>query len=83
MGAIPVSCSIGKAVLAIIEQEHMQAHALDVGNYLMSHLGKLKEKHSLVGDVRGSGLFLGVELVLDHSTLEPAADHAERRSLTA
>ncbi len=77
-GGNPVSCSIGKAVLAIIEQEHMQAHALDVGNYLMSHLGKLKEKHSLVGDVRGSGLFLGVELVLDHSTLEPAADHADQ-----
>lgn len=75
-GGNPVSCAIGLAVLDVIESEGLQQNALDIGNYLMSGLEKLKEKHELIGDVRGMGLFIGIELVLDRETLEPAPEEA-------
>src|SRR6185437_2284599 len=53
-----------------------QAHALAVGKHFLSALALMKERHDLVGDVRGSGLFLGVELVRDRRTLEPATAEA-------
>ncbi|MEZ4707059.1 MAG: aminotransferase class III-fold pyridoxal phosphate-dependent enzyme [Caldilineaceae bacterium] len=75
-GGNPVSCAIGLAVLDVIEQEGLQQNALAVGNYLLAQLEPLKEKYALVGDVRGKGLFIGIELVLDRATLEPAPRHA-------
>jgi 4-aminobutyrate aminotransferase-like enzyme/Ser/Thr protein kinase RdoA (MazF antagonist) len=75
-GGNPVSCAVGLAVLDVIEEEQLQQRALDVGRYLVERLTKLKDNHSIVGDVRGAGLFVGVELVLDKSTLEPAAEEA-------
>jgi 4-aminobutyrate aminotransferase-like enzyme len=75
-GGNPVSCAIGMAVLDVIEQEQLQANALAVGNYLLAGLGQLMAKHPIVGDVRGLGLFVGIELVLDRTTLEPAGDQA-------
>ena len=71
-GGNPVSCAIGQAVLDIIRDEDLQANALDVGSHLLIQLNKLKSKHNLIGDVRGAGLFVGVELVKDRNTLEPA-----------
>lgn len=71
-GGNPVSCAIGMAVLDVIEQEGLQQHALTVGNHLLELLDGLKTQHQIVGDVRGMGLFIGVELVRDRDSLEPA-----------
>ncbi|MFX0078251.1 MAG: aminotransferase class III-fold pyridoxal phosphate-dependent enzyme [Candidatus Hermodarchaeota archaeon] len=71
-GGNPVSCAVGLAVLDIIEEEHLQENALKVGNYFIDQLKQLQSKHPLIGDIRGCGLFIGVEFVLNPTTLEPA-----------
>ncbi len=75
-GGNPVSCAIGLAVMDVIEQEKLQAQALEVGGHLKSRLESLKQQYSLIGDVRGLGLFIGIELVMDRITLTPAARQA-------
>ena len=75
-GGNPVSCAIGLAVLDIIEEEGLQANALEVGGYLLEGLRALAPDHPVVGDVRGMGLYAGVELVLDRETLEPGGHQA-------
>ncbi len=75
-GGNPVSCAIGNAVLDVLELENLQQHALCTGNHLMSNLESLAKTYSLVGEVRGSGLFVGVELVQNLHTSEPAARQA-------
>jgi 4-aminobutyrate aminotransferase-like enzyme/Ser/Thr protein kinase RdoA (MazF antagonist) len=71
-GGNQVSCAIGLAVLDVLRDGQLQNHALAVGKHLLNELGTLAGRHELVGDVRGSGLFLGVELVRDRQSLEPA-----------
>ncbi|HEV2453446.1 MAG TPA: aminotransferase class III-fold pyridoxal phosphate-dependent enzyme [Verrucomicrobiae bacterium] len=72
-GGNPVVSAIGKAVLEVIEKENLQANALNLGNILLAGLQKLKDKHKIIGDVRGRGLMLGIELVKDRATKEPAS----------
>jgi alanine-glyoxylate transaminase/(R)-3-amino-2-methylpropionate-pyruvate transaminase len=71
-GGNPVVSAMGKAVLEVIEREKLQENSLNVGGYILTGLEKLKSKHNLIGDVRGKGLMLGIELVKDRKTKEPA-----------
>jgi 4-aminobutyrate aminotransferase-like enzyme len=77
-GGNPVSCAIGLAVLDVIRDEELQQNALEVGEYLKRELRSLQDHHPLVGDVRGLGLFLGIELVRGRDTLEPAGHEAKQ-----
>jgi len=75
-GGNTVSCAIGIAVLDVLRDEGLQAHARRVGTRMLDRLRPLLNRYSVIGDVRGSGLFLGVELVRDRATLEPAGAEA-------
>ena len=77
-GGNPVSCAIGLAVMDEIEGSDLMRNARDVGRVLMDGLNDLKERHPLIGDVRGRGLFIGFELVTDRETKEPATAEAKR-----
>ncbi len=76
-GGNPVSCAIGDAVLEVIEHEQLQQNALRVGAQLLAQLSELKARYPLIGDVRGLGLFIGIELVDDRESLQPAAEQAD------
>ncbi len=71
-GGNPVVCAQGNAVLEVIEREKLQANSLKIGGVIMAGMERLKSKHGIVGDVRGKGLLLGMELVKDRATKEPA-----------
>jgi 4-aminobutyrate aminotransferase-like enzyme/Ser/Thr protein kinase RdoA (MazF antagonist) len=75
-GGNPVACAVGLAVLDVIAEEHLQENALRVGTRLKAGLAELTARHTIIGDVRGMGLFLGVELVLDRERLTPATEQA-------
>jgi 4-aminobutyrate aminotransferase-like enzyme len=70
-GGNPVSCAIGHAVLNIIEEENLQKNAFEVGKELLTLLDQLKSKHDIIGDVRGKGLFLGIEIINESETRSP------------
>jgi 4-aminobutyrate aminotransferase-like enzyme len=77
-GGNPVSCAAGMAVLDVIEQEGLQRNAHVTGAYLKAGLQALADKHDVIGDVRGAGFFLGVELVNDRHGKQPATAAATR-----
>ena len=72
-GGNPVSMAQGRAVLDVIEKESLQKNCLELGAYLTDGFNKLAEKHDIIGEVRGEGLMLGIELVKDRTTKEPAS----------
>ncbi len=71
-GGNPVVSAMGKAVLEVIEKEKLQENSLKMGARIKDGLEKLKAKYKIIGDVRGKGLMLGVEMVKDRTTKEPA-----------
>ncbi|HZZ58987.1 MAG TPA: aminotransferase class III-fold pyridoxal phosphate-dependent enzyme [Opitutaceae bacterium] len=73
-GGNPVVSAIGAAVLEVIEKEKLQENALRQGEKILAGLQKLKEKHPVIGDVRGKGLMLGIEFVKDRKTKEPGRE---------
>lgn len=75
-GGNPVSCAIALSVLEIIEEENLQENAKIVGDYFKSLFAGLRKKYPCIGDVRGSGLFLGIEIVKDNS-MEPDTELAQ------
>jgi 4-aminobutyrate aminotransferase-like enzyme/Ser/Thr protein kinase RdoA (MazF antagonist) len=75
-GGSTVSCAVGLEVLDVVESERLQHHAREVGAVLLDRLRVGLGDHPMVGDIRGSGLFIGVELVKDRETREPAAAEA-------
>jgi len=75
-GGNPVSCAAAIATIALLRQQ-LVANAADVGGFLMSELKALADKHPLIGDVRGRGLMIGVELVRDRKTRERATDERD------
>ena len=70
-GGNPVSCAIGEAVLDVIEDEGLQENAEIVGSYLIEELFKLQSKYIFIGQIRGQGLFIGIELISNTDTLKP------------
>ena len=77
-GGNPVSCTHGLATLEIIDEENVQQHAKDVGGYFKTRLLELRDKHAFIGDVRGMGLLLAIELVEDRKSKQPATERTER-----
>jgi len=77
-GGSPVSCAVGNAVLDVLDGERLIDNAREVGAYVRVGLQRLQERHSLIGDIRGHGLWVGVELVLDRHTKAPATAAAHR-----
>ncbi|MDO6427000.1 aminotransferase class III-fold pyridoxal phosphate-dependent enzyme [Thalassotalea sp. 1_MG-2023] len=73
-GGNPVSCAIGAAVLDVITEEQLMENAKQTGDYLQHALRKLQQAFDVIGDVRGIGLFIGVELVENRNTKAPATD---------
>ena len=77
-GGNPVSAAVGMAVLDVLEKEGLREKARVTGEHLLKRFDALTTRHALIGHVRGQGLFLGVELVKDRSSLEPATEEAGR-----
>jgi 4-aminobutyrate aminotransferase-like enzyme/Ser/Thr protein kinase RdoA (MazF antagonist) len=75
-GGNPVSCRIGEAVLNVIEAESLQDNALDIGNHFMEGFREIQMENEMIHEVRGAGLYIGVELVKDSKSLTPATEEA-------
>ena len=82
-GGNPVVCAQGRAILQIIDREKLQKNSLEIGNRLLAGLNRLKEKYNIIGDVRGKGLMLGIELVKDRESKEPAREECAQILETA
>jgi 4-aminobutyrate aminotransferase-like enzyme len=77
-GGNPVACSAGMALLDEIERRDLVNKSLELGDYFRRHLRKLAEKQSLIGDVRGKGMMIGLEFVTDRENKAPASEQTSR-----
>lgn len=78
LGGNPVICAAALEVIDVLKSERLDENAAEVGGYLFKRLKELAEKHELIGDVRGRGMMIGVELVKDRSTKEPAKEERDK-----
>lgn len=78
-GGNPVSTAVGKAVIEVIDNEHLLDNARDTGSYLESRLRELASRHELIGDIQGSGLYWGLDMVNDRETKQPLNADQMRR----
>ncbi|MEW6236453.1 MAG: aspartate aminotransferase family protein, partial [Candidatus Omnitrophota bacterium] len=74
----PSACAAGLATIECIEEENLLQNALDIGNFALQRMKSMMERFEIVGDVRGLGLLLGIELVKDRQTKEKASEEAEQ-----
>ncbi len=74
----PVACAAGLAALQVIEEEHLVDHARDLGRYTILRMNEMASRHPLIGDIRGLGLILGIELLKDRATAQRAISEAEQ-----
>ena len=79
-GGNPVSAAAAMATLRVVQEEGLQANAAEVGAYALQGLGELATRHEAIGDVRGSGLFFGAEMVLDKGMKTPATAYVKALS---
>ena len=77
-GGNPVSCAVGLKVLEIIARDHLLRNATEIGAYLLDGMRRLMDRHDCIGDVRGLGLMLGLDLVTDRESKAPATERAGR-----
>jgi len=77
-GGSPICCAAALANIEIFKEEHLTEQAAKEGEYLLKRLNEMKERHELIGDVRGKGLFVGIELVRDRKTKEPAVEETAK-----
>lgn len=70
-GGSPLACAIGSAVLEVIEEENLQRNSQEVGTYMLLKFAKLRDEFDIVGDVRGKGLMVGIEMVQDKISRQP------------
>jgi len=75
-GGNPVSCAVASAVIDVIEGENLVDNAAEVGDYILQRFNELQSRHEMIGDVRGRGLFFGIDLVENRDTREPATEEA-------
>ncbi len=76
-GGNPLTCVASSAVIDVIKEEKLLENATKQGNYIMKWLKNLKEECKIIGDVRGKGLMIGMEIVEDKETKEPASEKAK------
>ena len=77
-GGNPVSCAAAMAVLDVLEEDQLMDNAAAVGMYAKTELTRLADRHDLIGDIRGQGLFFGAELVTDRDAKTPAPQEADQ-----
>jgi len=75
-GGNPMACAAALACVEVAQEEGMLEHAVDLGNFILEKLKGIKQRHTIVGDVRGIGCLLGMELVKDRQTREPFEEAA-------
>lgn len=79
----PVACAAALAAIEYVEEENLQENATKLGNYALQRMHDMKKRHKLIGVVRGLGLLMGMELVKDRKSKEPATEEAEHMMYSA